>query len=69
MLADNRFPKSVHFNRKNESDQKILEHVKQMDSFSGYVKELILADIEKRNQALKIVHKSENGGIKIVVGR
>lgn len=68
-MADNRFPKSVHFNRTNENDQKIIEHVKEKESFSGYVKELILADIERKSLPLKIVQKSGNGGIKIVVGR
>lgn len=67
MRKNNRFPKSVSFNHTVADDLKILEHVKDMN-FSGYVKELILADIQRRNQPLKIVKKTENGGIKIVVG-
>jgi hypothetical protein len=45
-----------------------LKHIKELN-FSGYVKELIMADYQKRNQAVRIVQKSENGGIKIVVGK
>jgi hypothetical protein len=58
----------VGFNITNELDQELLEHLKEVN-FSPYVKELIQADIQKRNQALKIVQKSANGGIKIVVGK
>jgi hypothetical protein len=67
-LSKNKVIKSVGFNVTNEQDQALLEHLKELN-FSPYVKELILADIQKRNQALKIVKKSENGGIKIVVGK
>lgn len=45
-MSKNKFPKSVSFNLKNKSDQSILEHVKKRN-FSGYVKKLILADMEK----------------------
>jgi hypothetical protein len=67
-LSKNKVIKSVGFNITNDQDQAILEHLKEVN-FSPYVKELILADIQKRNQALKIVQKSANGGIKIVVGK
>jgi hypothetical protein len=67
-MSKNKVIKSVGFNITNEGDQVILEHIKEIN-FSPYVKELILADIHKRNQALKIVQKSQNGGIKIVVGK
>lgn len=43
-MEKNRFSKPVAFNRNNESDKKILDHVKKRN-FSGYVKKLILADI------------------------
>lgn len=45
-MEKNRFSKPVAFNHKNEKDQEILEHVKRRN-FSGYVKKLILADIQK----------------------
>lgn len=46
MTEKNRFSKPVAFNHKNEKDQKILDHVKRRN-FSGYVKKLILADMQK----------------------
>jgi hypothetical protein len=67
-MSKNKVIKSVGFNITNEQDQVLLERIKDVN-FSPYVKELILADIQKRNQALKIVQKSKNGGIKIVVGK
>jgi ATP-dependent protease ClpP protease subunit len=67
-MSKNKFPKSVSFNVTNEEDVKILKYVEKIN-FSGYVKQLILADMQKQEQALKIVKKSEGGGIKIVVGR
>ena len=63
----NKVRKTVSFNIQNESDKECLEYIDQVN-FSGYVKELIQADMQKRKQSLKIVHKSQNGGIKIVVG-
>lgn len=45
MKEDNRFSKPVAFNRSKEIDKKILKHVARRN-FSGYVKKLILADIE-----------------------
>ena len=48
MSEKNRFSKPVAFNHKNEKDQKILDHVKRRN-FSGYVKKLILADMQKNN--------------------
>lgn len=46
-MEKNRFSKPVAFNHKNVKDQEILEHVKRRN-FSGYVKKLILADIQKK---------------------
>lgn len=60
--------KPVSLNDSKEEDCRILEHIKNIN-FSGYVKELILLDIARRNQPMKIVQKSQNGGIKIVVGK
>jgi hypothetical protein len=60
--------KPVSLNDTKEDDIKILKFIEKKN-FSGYVKELILMDIERINQPLKIVHKSQNGGIKIVVGQ
>jgi hypothetical protein len=67
-MSKNKVIKSVGFNITNEQDQVLLAHIKEVN-FSPYVKELIMVDIQKRNQALKIVQKSQNGGIKIVVGK
>lgn len=67
-MGGNRFSKPVAFNYTNLQDQRILKHVEGRN-FSGYVKELIKADIQKQEQALRIIKKSEGGGIKIVVGR
>jgi hypothetical protein len=43
-MSKTKFPKSVSFNLKNEDDKKILKHISRRN-FSGYVKKLILADI------------------------
>jgi hypothetical protein len=58
--------KPVALNDAKKEDVKILEHIEKMN-FSGYVKGLILADIEKRNQPLRIVQHSQKGGIKYVM--
>jgi hypothetical protein len=68
MSSKNKVVKSIAFNITKEEDKKILEFVENLN-FGGYVKGLILEDIAKRNQPLKIVTKSQNGGIKIVVGK
>jgi hypothetical protein len=60
--------KPVALNDTKQEDIKILTFIEKMN-FSGYVKGLILADIERRNQPLRIVHKSQKGGIKFVVGK
>jgi hypothetical protein len=49
-------------------DQEYLKHISEIN-FSGYVKDLISADIQRRKEDRKIVHKSNGGGIRIVVGR
>jgi hypothetical protein len=64
-MSKNKVIKSISFNITNEQDLKILEHTGDVN-FSGYVKELILADILKRSQGLRIVQKSERGGIKYI---
>lgn len=53
----NRFSKPVAFNRTKEEDQKILKHVSRKN-FSGYVKKLILADMEKA-QPIPVKKKKE----------
>jgi hypothetical protein len=60
--------KNVAFNDTKEEDIKIIEFIGSRN-FSGYVKSLILEDIEKQNQPLRIVQRSVNGGIKYVVGK
>ncbi|WHY01348.1 hypothetical protein [Neobacillus sp. DY30] len=65
----NKRVKSVSFNITNPQEKEFLERLeKEKIEFSGYVKELILADVQRRNAPLKIVKRNESGGIKIVVG-
>jgi hypothetical protein len=67
----NRFSKPVAFNHTNEQDKKILRHVEGRN-FSGYVKKLILVDIE-REKAMKMgndrVIQIKGSGIKYVEER
>lgn len=58
--------RSVSFHK--EKDQELLQHIENVN-FSGYVKELIQADIARRNRPMQIIQRSEKGGIKIVVGK
>jgi hypothetical protein len=65
----NKKVKSVSFNVTNPQERKFLERLEQEKlEFSGYVKELIFADMQRDNAPLKIVQRSGSGGIKIVVG-
>ena len=63
----NKVKKTVSFNITNQNDVDMLVHIEDLN-FSGYVKDLIASDIQKRKQPLQIVKKTESGGIKIVVG-
>ncbi|MEH7011801.1 hypothetical protein V7087_13485 [Neobacillus niacini] len=66
----NKKVKSVSFNNTNPQEREFLERLeKEKLEFSAYVKELIFADVLRRNAPLKIVKRSEGGGIKIVVGK
>jgi hypothetical protein len=66
----NKRVKSVSFNITNPREREFLERLeKEKIEFSGYVKGLIYADVERRNAPLKIVQRSGSGGIKIVVGK
>ncbi|CEG28061.1 hypothetical protein [Bacillus sp. B-jedd] len=67
-MSKNKYTKPVSFNKTNEQDIKMLEYL-DGKNFSGYVKELIHADMQGRESSLKVVHRTEEGGIKIVVGR
>jgi hypothetical protein len=65
----NKKVKSISFNVTNPLEKEFLERMeKEKLEFSSYVKELIFADLERRNAPLKIVQKSKKGGIKIIVG-
>jgi hypothetical protein len=48
-LSKNKIIKSVSFNITNPKDEKILKAIKRRN-FSGYVKKLIMADIEARER-------------------
>ena len=66
----NKRVKSVSFNITNPKDREFLERLeREQIEFSRYVKELIFADMARRNAPLKVVKRSESGGIKIVVGK
>ncbi|NWQ40373.1 hypothetical protein MLOOGBEN_06630 [Bacillus sp. EB106-08-02-XG196] len=66
----NKRVKSVSFNVTNPQDKAFLDRLEEEKiEFSGYVKELIFADMQRRNAPLKIVKRSDSGGIKIVVGK
>lgn len=64
-MSDNRITKPVSFNTKKEDDAKILKHIGRRN-FSGYVKKLIQADMQKKEAAKKGGQpvKSIDGGIK-----
>ena len=53
----NKIIKSVSFNVTNEDDKKMLKHLKKRN-FSGYVKKLIMKEIELKNE--KEVRQSES---------
>lgn len=55
---ENKQVKSVSLNKTKENDQKILNHVKRR-KFSKYVKELILQDIERKEEQKKAVTEKE----------
>ena len=63
-MSENKFPKSVGFNLKNEDDQKILKHIKKR-KFSPYVKKLILEDIKRKELLRK--QPDKNGSNAIVI--
>ena len=63
----NKIKKTVSFNITNPHDVEMLEYINEKN-FSGYVKDLIAADLQRRKQPLQIVKKTDLGGIKIVVG-
>lgn len=62
MENKNRFSKSIAFNKTNEIDKQILNHVKRRN-FSGYVKKLILADMKKKSEERRNNHvKNDSSG-------
>ena len=70
IVMSNKKVKSISFNISNPKEKAFLERLEnEKIEFSGYVKELIFADLERRNSPLRIVQKSKNGGIKIVVAK
>jgi hypothetical protein len=50
-ISKNKKIKSISFNVKNEGDRAILKHISRRN-FSGYVKKLILSDIERKENNL-----------------
>jgi hypothetical protein len=53
--------KGVSFNLKDQEQKKLYDYACSLKNFSGYVKELMLKDIESK-QSLKFIN---NGGIKM----
>jgi hypothetical protein len=48
-MSNNKIIKSVSFNVTNADDKKMLDHLKRRN-FSGYVKKLIMREIETKNE-------------------
>lgn len=44
---ENVFKKNIMFNKNNETDNLILEHIEKNKPFNSYVKKLILEDMKK----------------------
>lgn len=55
--------KPVSFNMENPIDQQLLEHVKELKNFSGYVKTLIVQDLRRKPD----VKRTPGGGIRFKV--
>jgi hypothetical protein len=67
-MSKNKKVKSVSFNITNVKEKEFLDLLDEEQwEFSSYVKELIFADLDRRKAPLKIVKRSDKGGIKIVV--
>lgn len=64
MPRQNAKVKSVHFNITNEDDERMLKAIGRKN-FSKYVKELILADLNKKELPKQPI--KQNGGIKFVL--
>ncbi|RHW37335.1 hypothetical protein D1B31_16355 [Neobacillus notoginsengisoli] len=67
-MSKNKVVKPVSFNKTNEQDVKLMAFLKGKN-FSGYVKELITVDMQRKESSLKIVERTKEGGVKIVLGR
>jgi hypothetical protein len=48
-MSNNKIIKSVSFNVTNSDDKKMLDHLKRRN-FSGYVKKLIMREIDTKNE-------------------
>lgn len=63
-MSKNKIVKSVSFNKTNVKEKEFLDRMlKDKIEFATYVKELIFADMERLNAPLRIVKRSEKGGI------
>lgn len=65
----NKIIKSVSFNKTNSQDQRILKAISRRN-FSGYVKKLILADLDAKGTASQssneqVMKKAENAADKL----
>lgn len=62
----NRFSKPVAFNKTKDDDIKILKHVSRKN-FSGYVKKLILSDMQKGEEVTPVKPIKKKEPIKLSV--
>ncbi|MGO4890264.1 hypothetical protein ACJ2A9_21155 [Anaerobacillus sp. MEB173] len=58
-MSKNKIIKSVGFIVTNPDDEKILKAIKRRKNFSGYVKKLILDDIERKNYQETNIEESD----------
>lgn len=66
----NKRVKSISFNITNPKEKEFLETLESEKwEFSGYVKELIFADMERRKRPMQIVQRTPSGGVKIMVAK
>ncbi|KSU86560.1 hypothetical protein AS180_17885 [Priestia veravalensis] len=66
-MSKNKIKKTVSLNITNPDDAEIIKKISEPNfNFNEWARKLMLEDI--RREKNKIVHKSEKGGIKIVLG-
>jgi len=59
-MTTNKLVKSVSFNTTNATDALILKAIKRRKNFSGYVKKLLLADIQSKETVVEVKRSPED---------